>query len=100
VFHGCPEAAVVVGYFSKGLGAAVDLGVTKIIKELLKCLLDQDEELPKAAEVIVYRELDDGQLQHVLLQLCKWHAVSDIKRRLVAAGGYNKERRDELISMI
>ena len=34
------------------------------------------------------------------MQLCEWHAVSAIKKRLVAAGKYSKERRDELISII
>jgi hypothetical protein len=42
-FYDCPEAAVVVGDFSKGLGAAmaakaaVDLGLTEIIEEPLVC---------------------------------------------------------------
>jgi hypothetical protein len=63
VFYGCPEAAVVVEYFSKGLGAAmaakaaVDLGLTKIIKELLECLLDQDEELPKQQRLLSTEDL-------------------------------------------
>lgn len=34
------------------------------------------------------------------LQLCEWHTVEAIKRRLVAAGRYKKERRDEIIDMI
>jgi hypothetical protein len=106
VFYDCPEAAVVVGDFSKGLGAAmaakaaVDLGLTEITEEPLVCLEDEDEELPRAAEVVVHEGLNHGQPQHVLLQLCEWHAVAAIKRRLIAAGKYSKERRDELISMI
>jgi hypothetical protein len=45
-FHDCPEAAVVVGDFFKGLGAAiaakaaVDLSLTEIIDEPLVCLED------------------------------------------------------------
>jgi len=45
-FYDCPKAAVVVGDFSKGLGAAVaakaavDLGLTEIIDEPLICLAD------------------------------------------------------------
>jgi hypothetical protein len=35
-----------------------------------------------------------------LLRLCEWHAVAAIRRRLIAAGKYAKERRDELILMI
>jgi hypothetical protein len=103
-FHDCPEAVVVVGDFSKGLGAAmaakaaIDLGLTDIFEEPLVCPADRDEELPEAAEVIVAEEV--GRPQPVLLQLCEWHAVSAIKRRLVAAGKHPKERRDELVSMI
>lgn len=45
-FYNCPKAAVVVGDFSKGLGAAmaakaaVDLSLTEIIEEPLICPLD------------------------------------------------------------
>ena len=105
-FYDCPEAAVVIGDFAKGLGAAmaakaaVDLGLTKIVEEPLVCLPDQDRELPKAAEVIVHEGFNNGKPQCVLLQLCEWHAVSAIKRRLVAARKYHKEQRDKLISMI
>jgi hypothetical protein len=62
-FHNCPEAAIIVGDFSKGLGAAcaakaaVDLGLTKITEELLVYPLDRDEEMPKAAEVVVHKAL-------------------------------------------
>jgi hypothetical protein len=78
-FNDCPEAAVIVGDFSKGLGAAcaakaaVDLGLTDITEEALVCPLERDEELPEAAEVVVNEA--SGKPQHILLQLCKWHAV-------------------------
>ena len=104
VFYDCPEAAVIVGDFSKGLGAAVaakaavDLEITAVTEEPLICPPDCDEELPEAAKVAVDETL--GRRQYVLLQLCEWHAVSAIKKRLVAAGKYSKERRDELISII
>ena len=103
-FYDCPEAAVIVGDFSKGLGAAVaakaavDLRLTTITEEALVCPPDRDEELPEAANVVVAE--DNRSPQQVLLQLCEWHAVSAIKRRLVAAGKYDKERRKELISVI
>jgi hypothetical protein len=106
IFYDCPEPAVVVGDFSKGLGAAmaakatVDLGLTDITEEPLVCPLDQDEEFPEAAEVIVHEGFNHGGPQHIILQLCEWHAVAAIKRRLIAAGRYSKEHRDELISMI
>jgi hypothetical protein len=75
VFNDCPETAVIVRDFSKGLGAAcaakaaVDLGLTEIIDEALICPPERDKELPEAAEVIVYKAL--GTLQQVLLQLCE-----------------------------
>jgi hypothetical protein len=58
-FHNCPEAAIIVRDFSKSLGAAcaakaaLDLGLTKIKEEPLVCLPNEDEELPKAAKVVV-----------------------------------------------
>jgi hypothetical protein len=78
--------------------AAVDLGLTTVTDEALICLDDRDEEIPEATEVVVAEEA--GRPQQILLQLCEWHAVSAIKRRLVAAEKYLKDRRDELISMI
>jgi hypothetical protein len=103
-FHNCPKAVVIVGDFSKGLGAAcaakaaVDLSLTEITEEPLVYPLSQDEELPEAAQVIVYKALGIPQL--VCLQLCEWHAVQTIKRQLIAARRYSKERREELASMI
>ena len=105
-FYDYPEAAVVIGDFAKGLSAAmvakaaVDLSLTEIFEEPLVCPLDQDEELPKAEEVVVHEGLDHRKPQRVLLQLCEWHAVSTIKRRLVAARKYPKEQWDKLISII
>jgi len=103
-FYNCLEAAVIVGDFSKGLRAActakaaVNLSLTEIINKALVCPLKRDEELLEAAEVVVYKAL--RALQRVFLQLCKWHAVQAIKRRLVAVGRYKKERRDKLILII
>jgi hypothetical protein len=107
VFYNCPKVAVVARDFSKGLGAAiatkvvVDLGLTEITKEPLVCPKDKDGELPKAADVVVYEGLDYRQLPYVLLQLCEWHAVAAIKRRLInRCREVLKERCNELISMI
>jgi hypothetical protein len=78
-FYNCPEAAVIVGDFAKGLGAAcvakaaVDLGLTEITEEPLVCLVDHDKEMLKAAQVIVHEKL--GIPQTISLQLCEWHAV-------------------------
>jgi len=64
VFYDCPEAAVIVGDFSKGLGAAVaakaavDLGITTVTEEPLICPPDHDEELPEAAKVTISEILE------------------------------------------
>jgi hypothetical protein len=74
-FYNCPDAAVIVGDFSKGLRAAVaakaavDLRLTTVTEEALVCPLDHDKELSEAAEVVVY-EAYRG-VQYVLLQLCE-----------------------------
>jgi hypothetical protein len=58
-FNDCPKVVVIVGDFSKGLGAAyaakatVDLGLTNIVNEALVCPNERDEELLEAAKVIV-----------------------------------------------
>jgi hypothetical protein len=58
-FNDCPKAVVIVGDFSKGLGAAcaakaaVDLNLTDITEEALVCPLERDEELLEAAKVVV-----------------------------------------------
>jgi hypothetical protein len=70
-FYNFPKAAVIVGDFSKGLGAAVaakaivDLRLTAITNEPLVCLLKQDEEILEAAEVVVAEA--SGRPQQVLL---------------------------------
>jgi hypothetical protein len=62
-FNDCPEAGVIVGDFSKGLGAAcaakaaVDLSLTEITEEALVCPPERDKELPEAAKVVVHETL-------------------------------------------
>jgi hypothetical protein len=70
-FNDCPEAGVIMGDFSKGLGAAcvakatIDLGLTNIVNEALVCPEERDEELPEVAEVIVSEA--QGAPQRILL---------------------------------
>jgi len=58
-FNDCPEAAVIVRDFSKGLGAAcaakaaIDLRLTDVTEEPLVCPPERDKELPEAAKVCV-----------------------------------------------
>jgi hypothetical protein len=69
VFYNYPKSAVIVRDFSKGLGAAVELGLTNIIDEALIHPLERDEELLEVVEVIVTKANRRPQL--LLLQLCE-----------------------------
>ena len=59
VFYDCPEAVVIVGDFSKGLGAAVatkaavDHGLVDIMEDTLVCPPHRDQEIPEAAKVLI-----------------------------------------------
>jgi hypothetical protein len=98
IFYDCPEAAVICADFTKGLGAAI----------AAKALRESGVEDEAAQE----RRLEAGELPDVtamfignsdaktLLQLCEWHAVKAIQRRLVHAGKYSKERREELTDLV
>jgi hypothetical protein len=100
-FYDYPEAALICGDFSKGLGAAVaakataDLAGTEPTDEVLP---QDPAALLEATEVIV-GEVTNKALA-VKLQLCEWHAVEAIKRKLVAVGRYKKERREKIVDLI
>ena len=95
VFRGCPDAAVVIGDFSRGLGAAIaakgasDAG---IVENAVPALVRRTE-FPETREVTVGPE---GSERKLLLQVCEGHAARAIKRDLVAAGKYEKDGRKEL----
>ena len=98
VFYDCPEAAVICADFTKGLGASI----------AARALRDAGEE----DETVQQRHLESGELPNVnalilgsrkeetVLQLCEWHAAKAIQRKLVHAGRYSKERREELINLV
>jgi hypothetical protein len=52
----------------------------------------------EATDVVVKEDIDG--LELIKLQLCEWHAVEAIKRKLVAIGWYKKDRWEELVNMI
>jgi hypothetical protein len=70
-FNDYLKAVVIVGDFSKGLGATcvakatMDLGLTNIIEEALVYPLERDEELLEAAKVVVNEA--SRKPQHILL---------------------------------
>jgi hypothetical protein len=61
-FYDYPELVVIIGDFSKGLGAtmaakaAIDLGLTTITKEALTYLDDHNEEIPEATKVVIAKD--------------------------------------------
>jgi len=74
-FYNCPQNAVIIGDFSKGLKAAcaakaaVNLSLTEIINEALVCPPERDKEMLEAVKVIISK--DSRKPQHVLLRLFK-----------------------------
>jgi hypothetical protein len=58
-FNDYPKVVVIIGDFSKGLGATyiakatIDLGLTEIVNKALVCPNKRDEELLEVAKVIV-----------------------------------------------
>lgn len=101
-FYNCLEPAVICGDFSKGLRAAVvakavaDLAVLEPTNEVP--LVSNTGDMPEAREVVVLEETSKPAC--ILLQLCEWHAMQAIQRKLVSVGRYNKEEREELTNSI
>jgi hypothetical protein len=78
----CPRPALIVGDFSKGLGAAVAAKATADLEGVTltdKVLSRDPADLVKATEVIVGEAT--GKPTPIELQLCKWHTVEAIKQR-------------------
>jgi hypothetical protein len=101
-FLDCPEPALICSNFSKGLGAAVAAKATADLAGLPptdEVKQDRDPLALLEATNVVVRE-DIGGPELIKLQLCEWHAVEAIKRKLVAVGRYKKDYREELVNMI
>ena len=62
----------------------------------------EDKQLPSLleGETIIVDVRVGNKTEKMILQLCEWHAVEAIKRRLVAAGKYTKKRREELVGLV
>src|ERR1700722_15914944 len=109
VFFNCPEPVVIVADFMKGLGAAIAAktqedrktgtkeGRERVAKQELFAELDgvNGGGLPASKSVVIINA--EGHKEVTTLQLCEWHALEAIKRRLIHAGQYPKEKREELI---
>jgi hypothetical protein len=101
-FYDCPEARVICGDFSKGLGAAIALKAKADVEE------DDGNEFLDPHQTVDLLEgntiVVDVQVgcegQRTILQLCEWHAIEAIKRRLIHSGGYSKEARESLTDLL
>lgn len=93
VFYDCPEPAVIIADFTRGLEAAI----------AAKAQLDSCVEEDKECKLLGVQEvLIDGASERarIWLQLCEWNATEAIKKRLIHAGKYTKERREELVDLV
>jgi len=103
MFYDRSGPAVIVGDFSKDLDAA-----------MARCggqarQADREKEVNKDVEAD-REEMSEGSRlsfkapvkmkEDCILQLCEWHAVEAIKKRLVVADQYTKDRREELSNYI
>jgi len=91
MFYDRSGPAVIVGDFSKGLGAAM-VRCGGQARQADGGEMSEGLRLSFGASV----KMKEG----CILQLCEWHAVEAIKKRLVVADQYIKERREELTDYI
>jgi hypothetical protein len=102
IFYNCPKPAIITGDFSKGLGAAVAAKAAADLasKEAGNNIYwpANDSGFPEASKVLI--ENENRVAQQVFLQLCKWHAVEAIKRRLTSVGCYKKKRREQVVDLL
>jgi hypothetical protein len=107
VFYDCPEAAVICADFTKGLGAAIAAKARQDAQAENSGEEEGDDrgalhpgELPDVSIVKVSSGEEKEGDEIIILQLCEWHAVEAIKRKLVHAGKYPKDKRDSIVDVI
>jgi hypothetical protein len=105
---------VVCGDFSKGLGKCVadkaDEDVRKDREAVekarqAKALLFANDSISSIDEnedkdTIVVDVVVNSEGERIILQLCEWHTIEAIKKRLIHSRRYCKERREELVSLV
>jgi hypothetical protein len=115
-FYNCPQPRLICGDFSKGLGAAVALQATR---EFIKAMEDKDKDgfvdiddiamVEDATESVVEFLAGNAVVvdvgvgtkgERTRLQLCEWHAIEAIKKRLINCGRYSKETREVLVDLL
>jgi hypothetical protein len=106
---------VVCGDFSKGLGKCLADKAEEYVRkdsqavdkaQQAKALvlfandsissIDENED----KDTIVVDVVVNSEGERIILQLCEWHAIKAIKKRLIHSGRYCKERREELVSLV
>jgi hypothetical protein len=75
VFYDCPEAAIIVGDFFKGLGAAKATADLTGVEPSDKLMAPADD-LLEAEEVVV------AESTRILLQLFEWHLCQNYKTKV------------------
>ena len=109
-FYNYLQLSLICSDFSKGLGAAI---VAQGAKDLVKDIKDNEFidinniinlEAEQGSEflegTIVVNVAIGTKGERTRLQLCKWHTIKAIKKRLIYSGRYLKETRLVLVNLI
>jgi hypothetical protein len=103
VFYDCAKVAVICGDFSKGLGAAIQLKAVQDQRARDKPKREFPE-LQSVAKIdgdtIIVEVAVGVHSETTFLQLCEWHAIKAMKKRLIDSGRYSKESRKEIVSAL
>ena len=97
VFYNCLEAAVICADFTKELGAAIaarSLRDASVEDEANQQRHLEPGKLPNVSTLQI------GKAEETILQLYEWHAAKAIQKRLIHAGKYSKEKREELTDLV
>jgi hypothetical protein len=103
IFYDCPLPCVVVGDFAAGLAAAMatakgQIAAGLVIPEELEGT-EVDEKIETEVEAEARQQVTSQEISNCFLQICEWHAVQAIRRKLTIAG-YSKERKDLIIDLV
>jgi hypothetical protein len=109
-FYDCPQPSL---DFSKGLGAAVAAQAAKEPAQSIQedkdgfvdinvfVVIEEEEKAREflASDTIVINVAVRTKKERTRLQLCEWHAIEAIKKRLVNRG-YSKETQEVLVNLL
>ncbi|KAI9760481.1 MAG: hypothetical protein M1840_002409 [Geoglossum simile] len=101
IFYVCPLPHAVAGDFAAGLPAAMATTKEQVAfriiekKEGEKANEEETEAVAKVRQQMTSREIGN-----CFLQICEWHAVQAIRKRLTITGGYPGEWKDLIIDLV